>query len=130
LWRPGLPQVVFSGSEEPLKRLALILFLLATSASAQDLMTWTSTGNDLIALCKKGDTERVSYTSMMYQANCMGYILGVVESHPNLCTPEGVTQTQVVKMVYAYTDKNPKHLNERANMSSTSLSLMGSALVQ
>ena len=47
----------------------------------------------------------------MDAANCAGFILGVVESHPNLCVPDAVTQTQMLKMVYAYADRNPKYLN-------------------
>jgi hypothetical protein len=49
--------------------------------------------------------------TLMHGANCAGFILGVVESHPNLCIPEAVTQTQMLKVVYAYSDRNPKYLN-------------------
>lgn len=93
------------------KNLAVVLFLLSTSALAQGLIKWISTGNDLIALCKDGDAEPGDVTTLMHGANCAGFMLGVVESHPKLCVPLGVTQTQMKKIVYSYADKNPKYLN-------------------
>ena len=56
-----------------MKHFALVLFLLATSASAQELMRWTSTGNDLIALCKRETpnlgTPGRSWTRQIVQAS-------------------------------------------------------------
>lgn len=96
-----------------MKHFGLVLVLLvAASGSAQKLMNWGSTGNDLIALCKDGDDDASSsLPKLLHAANCEGFIYGVVESHPNLCVPDGVTERQMEKMIYAYTDKNPAFLH-------------------
>jgi hypothetical protein len=98
-----------------MKQFALILFLLAANASAQQLLGWNSTGSDLITLCSQGDSKPGDVNTLLDGADCGGFILGVVLSHPDICVPEGVKLGQVRDMLYAYADKHPSYLRHRAD---------------
>lgn len=79
-------------------------------------------GNVLLESCKSTDDPNPTDISRGLALYCLGLVQGVMNTHvlvarglgekAMLCTPEGVTTGQGVKIVKKYLDENPSKLHQ------------------
>lgn len=69
-----------------MKRLLAVALLVAAPAHAQ-----FRTGNEWLSMYRSTVTVERTYA--------LGYIAGVIDGHPNICTAQGVTLQQAADMV-------------------------------
>ena len=102
-----------------MKTLLMIGVLLAGAALWAQTPYDLSNGRDLQALCE-ANTKDASLNALAHTF-CMGYIRGVTEQaglikSPKACVPQGVSDSDMKKVIARFRQQNPRYLREKATI--------------
>ena len=100
-----------------MKTLLILGVLLAGTVLWAQTPYDLANGRDLQALCE-ASTKDASLNALAHTF-CMGYIRGVTEQagyikSPKACVPQGVSDSDMKKVVARFLQQNPRYLREKA----------------